>query len=361
MILLFFRWQWLRKSSPPPARRGRPFVSVIIPARNEQKYIGACLESVLRQTYSSQKMEVIVADDHSTDQTASVVVAFHAKHENVRLLRMADHEVPDGLQSFKKHAIATAISLAKGNLIVTTDADCVVPPKWIESLVELYQSSNCSFIATPVSMISAKAGFFPAFQALDFMTLQGITGAVVKSGFAHMCNGASLAYEKASFERVGGFSGIDHVASGDDMLLMEKIAGNERVGYLQEPAAVVETHAADTVREFLQQRIRWASKSAEYKSRRLKLVLIWVFLVNVWWLILCLHAIFIHDWLLFGVYVLLKIVGELVFLYPVARFFNRAALLKWFVPAQPVHVLYTVTAGVLGNFKTYTWKGRTVR
>ena len=58
---------------------------------------------------------------------------------------------------------------------------------------------------------------------MDFMVLQGITGAAVYKKKMSMCNGANLAYEKKAFYEVNGFAGIDHIASGDDMLLMHKI------------------------------------------------------------------------------------------------------------------------------------------
>ena len=70
---------------------------------------------------------------------------------------------------------------------------------------------------------------------MDFMVLQGITGAVVYKNNLSMCNGANLAYEKKAFYEVNGFAGIDHIASGDDMLLMHKIWKKypDRVHYLK--------------------------------------------------------------------------------------------------------------------------------
>ena len=123
----------------------------------------------------------------------------------------------------------TAIGLAKGNLIVTTDADCIVQPEWLQTIASYYEEFGPVFIAAPVVYTNPLHGdsFFKKllkiFQSLDFITLQGITGASVYKKFHNMCNGANLAYEKKVFNEVGGFEGIDQIASGDDMLLMHKI------------------------------------------------------------------------------------------------------------------------------------------
>ncbi len=122
-----------------------------------------------------------------------------------------------------------AIGLAKGSLIVTTDADCLVQPEWLRTIASFYEEFSPVFIAAPVVYCNPLPGdslfkkFLKIFQSLDFMTLQGITGASVYKKFHNMCNGANLAYEKKAFYEAGGFEGIDQIASGDDMLLMHKI------------------------------------------------------------------------------------------------------------------------------------------
>ena len=369
-LILYYRQSWLQMKNYEIDNGNVPLttVSVIIPARNEEKNIGRCIKSILEQTYAKHLLEVIVVDDYSTDQTVNVVAAFNKS--NIRIIKLADIVGDAKLNSYKKKAVETGIANAMGDLIITTDADCTAPAKWIETVVSLYQQTRPVLIVAPVSYASPAAGdpvftrFFKIFQALDFMTLQGITGAGVSKKIHNMCNGANLAYEKKVFYEVDGFKGIDKIASGDDMLLMHKIQKiyPRRITYLKSPEAIVQTKAASTVAEFINQRIRWASKADKYPDFKITAVLAFVYLFNAWILILAVISLTSFDALFLLVLVLVgKTFVEFTFLFPVANFFKSKKALWWFVPSQPFHIIYMLVAGWLGKFGTYTWKGRKVK
>ncbi len=339
----------------------RTSISVIIPARNEEKNIAACLHSVLRQNYPADLLEVIVVDDFSDDSTAAIVRSFN----NVKLISLKDFAGSEKLNSYKKKAIETAIAQANGDLIVTTDADCIVSKNWLSAIVSFYQQNNLAFIAGPVSYLnSSKIKFIEIFESLDFMSMQGITAASVNQKFHSMCNGANLAYEKKVFNEVGGFRGIDTIASGDDMLLMHKIYKRypHRVGYLKSKDAIVETQPMSTLTAFFNQRIRWASKADKYDDKRIFWVLFFVYLFNCWFIALLVLSIFNFQFLiLLGGALIAKTVVELLLMVPVAKFFSRQHLLQWFLFAQPFHILYIIIAGWLGKFGSYKWKDRKVK
>ena len=105
--------------------------SIVIPARNEALNIKACLDSILAQDYPVEFFEVIVIDDFSEDDTAFIVKAIGHDHPNVHLLSLADYFKQGEMNSFKKKAIEKAVSKAKGEWIVTTDADCIVRKEWL--------------------------------------------------------------------------------------------------------------------------------------------------------------------------------------------------------------------------------------
>ncbi|HEY0066054.1 MAG TPA: hypothetical protein VGB46_01785, partial [Flavisolibacter sp.] len=158
-----------------------------------------------------------------------------------------------------------------------------------------------------------------------------------------------------------GFSGIDHVASGDDMLLMYKIrkAHPGRVFYLKSRDAVVATAPMKTWSEFVNQRKRWASKTLVYEDGRIKAVLGFVYLFNCFFLLLFVMAFF--GWSYIKLLLLMlagKILAELFFLYPVAAFYQSRSLLRYFAFFQPIHILYTVSVGFLSQLGKYEWKGR---
>ena len=189
-----------------------------------------------------------------------------------------------------------------------------------------------------------------------------------------MCNGANLAYTKKAFEEVGGFAGIDNIASGDDMLLMHKIYKQwpQKVMFLKSKDAIVYTAPVNSIKEFFNQRIRWASKADKYADKRIFVVLVLVYLINVVLLFLPILTIFnpeklsiinyqfsiINLWLLL---LLIKTTVELIFLYPVAKFFGKQSMLLMFPLMQPFHIIYTVIAGWLGKFGSYSWKERKVK
>jgi cellulose synthase/poly-beta-1,6-N-acetylglucosamine synthase-like glycosyltransferase len=380
-LLVYYRMAWQQLPAPAPLTAPSTTVTVIIPARNEEAAIGNCLESIVSQGYPAHLLQIIVADDFSTDGTADIVRSFADK--NVQLLQLGD-VVTNPLNSYKKKAIELAIAQSTGQLIITTDADCTVPPLWLHTIVSFYQKERPAFIAAPVS-INCSNRAVEIFQALDFMTLQGITGASVHKKIHTMCNGANLAYERSVFYEVNGFKNIDHIASGDDMLLMHKIYERypERVLFLKSKDAIVHTEPVHTIRQFFNQRIRWASKADKYTDKRIFPVLLLVYLFNALMLVLPITAVFANTqypipnpqhpilnssflifnsplkyWLLL---LTLKTLIELYFLYPVATFFNKTILLWLFPLAQPFHIIYTVIAGWLGKFGNYTWKGRNVK
>lgn len=355
-ILILYYWQsWnsIPRFLPAP---GQPLtlVSIIIPARNEEKNIAALLASLQRQTYPGGLLEVIVVDDHSDDNTAAVVRQFPF----VKLLRLED----EGINSYKKKAIEKGIAAAVGELIITTDADCIAPPAWIETLVRFKEKTGAVFVVAPV-VFDCSSRLVEAFQAMDFMVLQGITGASVFKGMHSMCNGANLAYERKVFYEVGGFAGIDHIASGDDMLLMHKIAAKypQQIQYLKSVEAMVSTRPMQSWSAFFNQRVRWASKALHYDDKRIFAVLLLVYLFNLSFLFLLVAGCWNSDyWIYFFIAWLLKTLVELPFFYSLAHFFNKRWAVKWFLFFQPLHIFYTLLSGLLGQFGKFEWKGRKV-
>ncbi|MEO9023124.1 MAG: glycosyltransferase [Ginsengibacter sp.] len=372
VLILYYRKSWMDIEDFIPVRKWNknelPSVSVIIAARNEEKNIANCIRSILSQTYPSNKFEIIVIDDHSTDSTVAIIDSF--KKENIRVINLADFTEDKILNSYKKKSIETALRFAGGELIVTTDADCIAPEKWLETLVSLYKEESPVFIALPVAFQNASPEdsllkkFFKNFQSLDFMTLQGITGASVYKKFHSMCNGANLAYEKKIFYEVNGFEGINEIASGDDMLLMHKIQKvyPDKILFLKSHDVIVQTQPVETLNDFMNQRIRWASKTNQYTDKKIIAVLLLVYLVNAWLFILAISSFFsLKAFYIFLITLTVKVIVEIIFLFPVSKFFGNRKLLWWFVPAEPFHILYTLVAGWLGTFGSYQWKGRKVK
>lgn len=356
-ILILYYWRsWkaipgFTVSNQTPSTR----ISVIIPARNEEENIGELLKALQQQTYPRNLFEIIVVDDHSTDKTAAIVTKF----PEVKLLQLNN----DAINSYKKKAIEKAITATSFELIVTTDADCIPMPKWLQTIVSFRGATNAGFIVAPV-VFNCNSSLLQVFQAMDFMVLQGITGASVDKKIHSMCNGANLAYERKLFYEVDGFDGIDHIASGDDMLLMHKIAKKYpgRIQYLKSADAIVATQPMLTWKQFFNQRVRWASKATFYDDKRIFWVLLLVYLFNLFFLVLLVAGFWnSYFWLLFLFAWICKTAIELPFFYSLSQFFNKQWAVKLFFVFQPLHIFYTIISGLLGQFGKYEWKGRRVR
>ena len=333
-------------------------VTILIAARNEEERIHHTIADILAQDYPKQLTEIIIVDDHSTDSTSAIISSYADR--GVKLIQLKEDKP---LNSYKKKAIARAIDFSSGELIVATDADCRMGTSWLSSIVNYYETEHPVIISSPVTYFEERS-LFERMQTLEFCYLIGIGAAFIGNKRASTCNGANLAYRKEIFYEVGGFTGIDDLASGDDELLLQKVAKRfpNRVGFLKSRDAIVYTHAKHTLREFLQQRKRWASKSTKYKDKRVVAFVVSIWLFNLSLLLnACLGFYDIYFFKLFAVQFILKHVFENIFLYPITVFFKRLSLLPLLILISPIHILYFVFAGLMGNAGKYVWKGREVR
>jgi cellulose synthase/poly-beta-1,6-N-acetylglucosamine synthase-like glycosyltransferase len=350
-------WLRIKQTFYVPKTAYKTKVSVLIAARNEEAGIHKTIEDILAQQYPKELLEIIIADDHSTDRTAEIILSYADR--GVKLLQLKEDRA---LNSYKKKAISEAIKLSKGDLIVATDADCRMGKHWLESVVSRFEESDVLMLSSPVAFFEDK-NLFETVQALEFSAFIGLGASTIGNKKASTCNGANLAYKKSIFNEVGGFKGIDDLASGDDELLLQKIAARypNGIGFLKQREAIVYTYAKPTWEEFKQQRRRWASKSVKYKDKSIVALAVGFWLFNAIILINLIAGIFDLYYLkIAGLQLLLKILAEGVFLLLVSGFFKRRKLLFLLPIGSLLHVFYVVYIGIIGNKSTYEWKGRKV-
>lgn len=367
-LLMLYKRGWNRQTINKEQQGTASYksITIIIPARNEEDNIATCIRSILNNDYPKELLEIIVIDDFSEDKTATIATDL-LQNSNGGVLQLKNYLSKDErLNSYKKKALEIAIGQAKGEWIITTDADCTVPVNWLKQMMQPMQDDRVKFIAAPVSFTPAlpHANGLYYFQSLDFMTMQGITAASVAMNLGNMCNGANLAFHKKVFDEVGGYQGIDHIASGDDMLLMHKIQLHYPSGifYLKSTEAIVHTPAQPDWNSFLNQRIRWSSKADKYDDKKLTVILAFVYFFNLSFIPLLIAGFFHYFYWIWMLGMLFaKVFVELLFLVPVARFYGKMKELWYFPLFQPMHIGYIIMAGFLGKFGTYQWKGRTVK
>jgi cellulose synthase/poly-beta-1,6-N-acetylglucosamine synthase-like glycosyltransferase len=268
------------------------------------------------------------------------------------------------LKANKKAAIEMAVTQAFGSLIATIDADCVAPENWLYLLSSRFAADARLQILTAPVAFQHETNLLQRFQSLDFLGMMGITAAGIQMDWHRMGNGANLAYRKTAFDMVEGYAGNDHIASGDDMFLLQKIAEKhpDGVGFLKHPAAVVLTKAKATWAEFWQQRLRWGAKNAAMPEWPIRLVLlaVWLLCLSIW-VSLLLVAIGRLSWQVLLLQLTLKAAADWLLLQEMCRYFRRKDLMRWFLPSFLLHTGYIAASGLASLiWKKYSWKGRFV-
>jgi cellulose synthase/poly-beta-1,6-N-acetylglucosamine synthase-like glycosyltransferase len=334
--------------------------SIIVPARNEEDNIGLLLEDLAAQDVPTHAFEIIVADDNSSDNTVRIVEQFIKAHPDldVRLNRVHNqNQVP----TYKKHAITTAIADSKGDLIITTDADCRVDSGWLSGIMHFYQENQPKMIIAPVAFHHEQS-LFEKMQSLEFLSLIAITGGAIRMGSPVMCNGANLAYEKKAFYETGGFD-QDSFASGDDVFLllkMKKKYGSRSIRFLKYFNSIVFTKAQKSLKSFYHQRTRWASKNKGYDLKIL-FVSFSVYMINLLLVAGFFHCLF-HPgfWKPFLIATLLKAMIDIPILIGITTFVKQIKILLYGFPLIIFYPMYIVFIGAMGIVATYQWKGRKV-
>ena len=324
-------------------------VSVLIAARNEEKNIEKLLESLKKQSFPKELFEVIIVNDHSTDNTDEIINDFINKNKelDVKLLKAE--------KKGKKHAISQALHSAINELVIVTDADCVLNDLWIESIVGFYQEEKCKMILAPV-LLSPAENLFEKMQVLEHLSLIGSTAGSASIGFPVMCNGANMAYERKAALEVEKFRKDFDIPSGDDMFLLEqfvKYYGHNNVKFLLSKSAVVKTKTCKTIKDFFRQRRRWVSKTKSYTSWKVIVTALIVLFFNLSIISLLVSAFFVPAlWSIYILLTLLKFFIDFPLLKNITNFMNQGSLLKWVLPLEIIYPFYVVFTALSGTIFT---------
>jgi glycosyltransferase involved in cell wall biosynthesis len=330
------------------------FVSVVIAAKDEENNITNTLDSLANQSLLKNTYEVIIVDDFSTDKTSLIISGFCKTHNNFKHIAFRKHKG-------KKFALNFAIQQAKGDLIVTTDADCLHHTQWLEIITEYYINSRAKMIIAPV-LIKAE-NWFGQMQALDFLSLMASGAAATGINKPIMNNGANLAFSKAAYLSINDPTN-KKISSGDDVFLLLKFKKlfPDSIHFLKSTKATVYTNAKKTFTNYISQRKRWASKSKHYRDFDIIYTAVNVLLIN-FLLFTCLFATFFSTKLLILFFSILitKSIFDYIFLYKTSVFFEQKSLLKYFLPVQFANIILIPFLAFSGLFSKTKWKGETIK
>ena len=336
--------------------------SILVPFRDEEKALPDLLKSFSSLDYESDRFEIILIDDDSNDDSAKIIASFKKQHPVLNIVLVTK---TGNSSSAKKEALKQGVGLASHPWIITTDADCIVPEKWLRAFDNFIRQESPKMIVAPVSY-KAEAGFIHKFQILDFLSLQGTTMGIFgmkNHSFIKpfLCNGANLCYKKESFIQVKGYQGNEHIASGDDVFLLEKMYAEfpQEVEFIKSKDAVVQTSSKSSLKALLQQRVRWASKTIAYNHIFAKLVGVLVFLTNLG-LLLGLYLALAGNipGVYFGFIFLLKFNFDFILIYKTASFFDQKEQMHSYFLSSLFYPFFAVIVVLLSFQKNYTWKNR---
>ncbi len=369
MILLFFisiglsigyifLLQWITEGWEVfiPYKGGNPStkVSIIIAARNEEANIVNCLSSIYKNKYPQDLLEIIVVDDQSQDRTAAIV---KEQFPQVTLLYTIKNQG-------KKAAIQLAANRAQGELLMFTDADCIVPEKWLDTLVSNYNPELVNFIAAPVQ-IDLEDTNLSRFQYLDVAATMAVTANGILRKSYYSANGANMAVNRKIFLELYSSRLDGEIASGDDMFTIQYLAKQDpsKITFVRSLDATVTTKGEETLSDLLSQRKRWAGKSRHYPEKNIVLVQGYVFLLVALMLFNLVFgfltngtAVFIAVLMLF-----IKITMDYLFLSHLCKHNRKEEATKKYIISAAFYNLYILFAGLVAMFpRKYDWKGRSL-
>jgi cellulose synthase/poly-beta-1,6-N-acetylglucosamine synthase-like glycosyltransferase len=330
--------------------------TIIIPFRNEAKNLEALLSSIDSINYPKSLYEIILVDDDSNDNSVDIIKGFKTeKFANLSIIKNNRQS-----NSPKKDAIQTAISHAKFEWIITTDADCTVPSLWLQTFDSFIQLKSPKLIVPPVTY-QASNSFLDNFQLHDFLSLQTATVGGFGINNPFLCNGANLCYAKSAFIELNGFDGNNHIVSGDDLFFLEKVkrAYPNDVHYLKSSDAIVSTKPEPTIKTLFYQRVRWASKTSAYDNLFSKILAFSVLLMNASIIVTLVFVLIgLLSWQILMVLFACKFSADFFFIWKSSNFYKQNHSLMFYPFSSMIYPFFVVSVSVYSMFFKYKWKGR---
>lgn len=326
-----------------------PSADVIIAARDEEKVINTCLTSMLALTYPKELLNVYVVDDRSTDATASMVRAIADRVPWIHLLSAQPER--DHLRG-KANAVAQAIEASKGEIIVMTDADCIVPPGWIENIVAHYSSDAVGLVAGFTSLQGRSA--FARMQALDWFGLFTVAAAALRMGYPVTAVGTNLSVRRTAYDAVGGFRSIPFSIT-EDYALFRAVTheGGYTARFPMDPATLVQSAPCRSAVELYRQKKRWFAGGKGMHASSLA-----VFGIEYLFFLLILIGFFAFPATALAAFAV-KIAADFLLLLPAAVRFRRWTALSAFPLYELYFFLYVLVYPPIVLFTdVVVWKGR---
>jgi cellulose synthase/poly-beta-1,6-N-acetylglucosamine synthase-like glycosyltransferase len=354
-LILYLGWR--RLPAAAKALKSPGFVTILVAFRNESENIEKLLNSLYSQSFDKTMMEVILVNDGSTDDAEKKIGEFVNTHPEfkVKVIPM------EGQGGSKKAALRAGILHAKGDWILTTDADCTMDTDWVDRMCNYALQQDVRLVIGPVAYTKISGGF-NKMQTLEFLSLVASGAAFCAWNRPFMANGANLAFRKEDFTLGQEDKSLAELASGDDMQMVfaiKKRYGGRAICFARDSAAIVRTAPAVGFRGFYKQRIRWASKAKHFRDPIAVVVSVFVFIFNCVLLFSPLAAWYQCSLIFWSLGLFLcKFICDLPLLLAVSKFSGDRSLMRYYPLLQMLYPLYIVIAAIGGMIGKFSWKGK---
>ncbi|MFQ5603668.1 MAG: glycosyltransferase [bacterium] len=335
-----------------------PSISILVALRNEERTLASCVNSLLNLEYPPHLLEIVLINDRSRDRTPALIEQYKQKSNLIKTVHI-DHSIK-GL-SGKANAIAQAINLCRGEIILVTDGDCQVPKTWAKAHAACYRK-NVGLVGgfTLLDKKHTPATIFSKIQSLDWAYLLSIGTGAMGFGWPLSVLGNNFSFRRAAYEEVGGYRKMGFTII-EDFALMKTLLHktNWKVLYPIEPEMLVYSQAMPDFKAFYQQRKRWSAGGKEvglYGKFLMALALTVHTLVPISWFLI--NPVFCIA----GLAVL--IAADYCLLLRTTGLVHRRDLLRFFAVWEIFYFLYTILftpvllfpTSVKWKDTTYTWK-----
>jgi len=324
------------------------FVSIVIAARNEENNLPNCLESVTKQTYPSSNYEIIVVNDGSTDRTEDTCKSFIQRYPYIKLINVKE----DKFQKGKANALAQGIDAAQGVIILITDADCMVPPTWVEQTARRY--NNDIGLIGGFTLQNAKTPF-EGMQSLDWVFILGIAAAAARLKYPLGSIGNNLSFRKSAYDQIGGYRRLKFSVT-EDYTVVQAIVGSKKWKYCYpiDPKLLVVSKPCPNLLTLLRQKHRWGKGGLDMKPAGFAVMAIG-FLMHLSPLVMLYWGGVVQAASAF----MIKFIADYVFLYKILKQLNRTDEIRWFHWFEIYFIIYVILLPFLVFFGgKVKWKGR---
>ncbi len=341
-----------RRSRRPLSPSHLPSVSVVIPARNEEHNIELCVRSVMANTYGGT-FEVVVVNDRSTDRTGEILARLQREFPSLLVHNTVEAAADEVLRG-KPRALDQGIAVSHGEVVMMTDADCVVEAGWIQTIAGVFSDEKVGLV--PSFTVIEAGSLFERLQALEWIFNHTLASAGVGLRQPVGCFGNNLSIRRRVYDELGGYRSIRFSVTEDLALLQAVAATSWKILYPCSYEARVVTLPVKSFGSFIRQHQRWAKGGQALGWRATIFVIssaaLWLAVVT---------AIVSGQWLWLAILLAGRILLDFIIISPSLRILRVNDLQVCFPLAVPFFMLIEFVVPFFLLKRSVVWKGQTFR